>query len=82
MILRILRPIAGESLIFFTAVIYPVVKVQPPKRSQLSAGQWARVERTGQWTPARIPDTRRRLEDQPANRRTVAWWDPVGSSRG
>ena len=55
MILGILRPIAGESLIFFTAVIYPVVKVLPPKRPQLSAGRWARVEHTGQWTPARIP---------------------------
>jgi hypothetical protein len=41
MILRILRPIAGESLIFFTAVIYPVVKVHR-RSGSASAGHIGR----------------------------------------
>ena len=45
---------------------------------QLSAGRWALLERTDQWETGVVPDTRRRLEDQPANRRWSRAWDPVG----
>ena len=41
------------------------------------------VEHTDQGAGSLVPDTRRRLEDQPANRRTsVASWDPEVVSGG
>ena len=86
----ILRPsitvIDGLST-FFTAVIYPVVKVHRRGGSAVSPGAprsscplvgGLRVERTDQGEAGVVPDTGRRLEDQPANRRVVAVWDPVG----
>lgn len=63
---------------FVTAVIYPVVKVrrlggsaaspEAPRSSCPLVGE-LRMERTDQREAGWAPDTGRRLEDQPANRR-------------
>ena len=82
-----LRPAIPRSS--FTAVIYPVVKVHR-RSGSASAGLVAVVrsscplvgelcvERTDQGTPGWVPDTRRRLEDQPANRRASGVVGPGG----
>jgi hypothetical protein len=76
--------------IFSTAVIYPVVKVHRRSGSRaeqalsLPAVRWSvgsQVERTDQ-RMLPDPDTRRRLEDQPANRRTCRVGGTRRSSRG
>ena len=78
---------SGTVIDFFTAVIYPVVKVH--RRSGSPSGtQWLLAGPAVRWSVGSIPgahgsgdltrdlDTRRRLEDLPANRRVFVLWDP------
>ena len=76
----VLRPsLLPSSIQLLRCTAEAVPRVSPEARLlQLSAGRWALLERTDQWETGVVPDTRRRLEDQPANRRWSRAWDPVG----
>ena len=85
MILGTLGLAAGGPSIFFTAVIYPVVKVHrrsgsatramAPRRPSCPLVGELCCGAHGSGDTGWVPDTRRRLEDQPANRR---WSRVVG----
>jgi hypothetical protein len=65
------------QLLRCTAEAVPRVALGPASL-QLSAGRWALARAHGSGGNRWVPDTRRRLEDQPANRRWSRAWDPVG----